>query len=103
MHRGAWHSTVHRAAESHMTEAIKQQQAAAYILFTIWLTIKFFQKLYSLCVNSGGEMGTDGKWGVRGSFGVCQKSLPLSPPLGWRPGARSRSHACPFPYSHAPV
>lgn len=34
-------------------------------------------------------MGTDGKWGARGSFGVCQKPLPLTPPLGWGPGELS--------------
>ena len=65
MHRGAWHSTVHRAAESHMTEAIKQQQAAAYISFTIWLTIEFFQKLFfkeTACVLIQEE-----RWGQMGN------------------------------------
>ena len=48
-------------------------------------------------------MGTDGKWGVRGSFGVCQKPLHLSPPQAGALVGSLRARARPFPYSLAPV
>ena len=78
-----------------MTEPTKQQQAAAYVSFTIWHTIKFFQKLFfkeTACVliqeERWGQMG-NGERGAPLVFAKNHSPLPLlwagalvgSPPL----------------------